>query len=1109
MKFAKFYQLLVFVLLFFNSSVNGEQINVYFDLSVPQHEFAANDIRTALEDDSYTVVYQDLSTLASGDRGKKVVIALSDNTSVTSLLTDQGGSAPGALGEQAYALSTTTTPDLSFWVLGGDNKGAMYGGLQVAEYINFDGFSGSYSDTDSPAHKRRGIKFNIPFDAESSTYMRGNSGTAHKHAIRNVWDMSFWTSWFDEMARHRYNLLSLWASHPFTSMVNMEDEYPGIAFQNVEGYDEAGLPKFTKTMSIDEKVKFWQDVMEYGANRGFDIYMITWNIYLYGAEGKYGISDDIGNQNTRDYLEKCVIKFLETYPNIKGIGITAGENLDGSDNENENWLWDTYGEGVMKYAQANPQRELVFIHRIHLSAWNDIYQYFEPMINQSNVKFELSTKYSLAHVHGAIKPDYGFTSLLSILKDNNLKTWINIRNDDFFFLHWGDPAFVRNYINNWDEEIVGFYIGSDGWVFSRVFTAKDPYYMNQKALSIQKTWYMQKLWGRISYNPSVSDELLKKHLAYKYPETNPDILSQAWSKASAAMVLANEQVTDTWRRDATWYPEMWSYSVNGGGHYDLAATKGAEAMPGSDLCDFANTVANDCNGKISAWDNADKIEQLALSAKQLLEGLSYGSNIDLKYNLSDIKSLANLSLYSANKYRAAMHSMAGNLSQARDAMAEAYCYWIQYTIGMDEMYIPVDLQRNQSFSDWHVYDKDVIQDYINLGGDPIIGCGDIAVSGVTLDNCPSQLGIGFSHQLTANISPPYASNQNASWSSSDTTVVLVDTAGNVTAVSEGSATITVATNDGGFTDNCSITAIPSLGCAIPYTDNTIFTLNENNTSTSYGPYDVSCVSGVNISIDVFGSGGLDPKGSGSEDAYTVSVLLNGTEIDSYTDYGLPDGSVATFTELDVSAGSQLEIAISGYVTAGDESYTFGNVIISYSATIMVHVKGVSIDNCPGLNLIEDDTLQLNATISPVNATNQTITWSSSNVARARVDEYGLVTSVAPGLVEISVETDDGAYIDNCVVEVTDSLTSIQKKVNPLNGIMIYPNPAYDRIFIQFSNSEEKRLVKIYNTAGKHVYSSRLKGNSLSIDVKKLNVKGIIFIQIISGKSTNIYKLAVV
>jgi len=35
---------------------------------------------------------------------------------------------------------------------------------------------------------------------------------------------------------------------------------------------------------------------------------------------------------------------------------------------------------------------------------------------------------------------------------------------------------------------------------------------------------------------------------------------------------------------------------------------------------------------------------------------------------------------------------------------------------MDALYIGVDMQRNRSFTDWHAYDKVVLQDYRNLGG---------------------------------------------------------------------------------------------------------------------------------------------------------------------------------------------------------------------------------------------------------------------------------------------------------------------------------------------------------------------------------------------------------
>ena len=63
------------------------------------------------------------------------------------------------------------------------------------------------------------------------------------------------------------------------------------------------------------------------------------------------------------------------------------------------------------------------------------------------------------------------------LGPNNLKSWLTVRNDDFYFLHWGDHQFVRDYVNNFPEVgkyVDAFYIGSDGWVFTKVFTSKDP-----------------------------------------------------------------------------------------------------------------------------------------------------------------------------------------------------------------------------------------------------------------------------------------------------------------------------------------------------------------------------------------------------------------------------------------------------------------------------------------------------------------------------------------------------------------------------------------------------------------------------------------------------------
>ena len=372
--------ILVILIGIFPNMVNGDTIGVFFSTTIPQHEFAANDIKKALEEKNFDVAFKDLSTLSDNYVGKKVVIALEGNAMVKSLLAEQEGGDVPSLGEQAYALRTTTTQDLNYWVFGGDVNGAMYGGLQIAENITFNGLDEKYNEEDSPYLKNRGIKFNIPLDKESPTYYYGHHGDAHKLAIKHVWDMDFWKTWFDEMARHRYNVLSLWSPHPFTSMVNMEDDYPGIAINGVIGFDEEGNEVQVNAMSIDEKIEFWREVMKYGKGRGFDTYFCNWNVFLSTAEGKHGLTHSTTNQKTKEYLKKCMIEFLETYPDLAGFGITVGERMGDLDyRQKEEWAWDTYGMGMMEYAQENPERDLVFIHRQHDGNIDHILEHFAQL----------------------------------------------------------------------------------------------------------------------------------------------------------------------------------------------------------------------------------------------------------------------------------------------------------------------------------------------------------------------------------------------------------------------------------------------------------------------------------------------------------------------------------------------------------------------------------------------------------------------------------------------------------------------------------------------------------------------------------------------------------
>jgi hypothetical protein len=85
---------------------------------------------------------------------------------------------------------------------------------------------------------------------------------------------------------------------------------------------------------------------------------------------------------------------------------------------------------------------------------------------------------------------------------------------------------------------------------------------------------------------------------------------------------------------------------------------------------------------------------------------------------------------------------------------------------------------------------------------PAPGPGAIAVTGVELDESSVSVAVNDSLQLAAAVLTADASNNNVTWSSSDDAIASVDQSGNVTGEAEGTATVTVTTEDGGFSDSC-------------------------------------------------------------------------------------------------------------------------------------------------------------------------------------------------------------------------------------------------------------------------------------------------------------------
>ena len=144
----------------------------------------------------------------------------------------------------------------------------------------------------------------------------------------------------------------------------------------------------------------------------------------------------------------------------------------------------------------------------------------------------------------------------------------------------------------------------------------------------------------------------------------------------------------------------------------------------------------------------------------------------------------------------------------------------------------------------------------------------------------------------------------------------------------------------------------------------------------------------------------------------------------------------------------------------------------------VKVINVSL-NETSLNMAPSETQNLTATITPADATNKKVSWTSSNSDVATVDGNGKITAIKEGSATINVVTDDGAKTASC------SVTVITNKV-AVTGVTIDP----ESISILEGSSEQLTAeVKPENADNKKVSWSSDKTDIATVD-NEGNVKGV-------------------
>lgn len=279
----------------------------------------------------------------------------------------------------------------------------------------------------------------------------------------------------------------------------------------------------------------------------------------------------------------------------------------------------------------------------------------------------------------------------------------------------------------------------------------------------------------------------------------------------------------------------------------------------------------------------------------------------------------------------------------------------------------------------------------------------VAVTEVRLDKTATTLFEGDTEELMATVMPENATDKGIEWKSDNESVATVSQTGLVTALKDGSATITVITNDGGLKATCDVTVKKK----------------------------VIAVTGVKLSA---ASMTLREGDKGTLTATVEPANATNKNVEWWT------------SDLDVVSVTSTSGGSNGYVEArgaGKATVTVKTEDGEFSASCEITVEkkevpvtGIALDQS-SLLLPVGNTYALKAYVQPSNATDQDIKWGSSNGGVATVDQTGKVTAVAAGTVDI-LATLAGKFarctvqVDNVKLSMKTSSYMILPRSRPIN-----------------------------------------------------------------------------
>ncbi len=257
----------------------------------------------------------------------------------------------------------------------------------------------------------------------------------------------------------------------------------------------------------------------------------------------------------------------------------------------------------------------------------------------------------------------------------------------------------------------------------------------------------------------------------------------------------------------------------------------------------------------------------------------------------------------------------------------------------------------------------------------------IPVTEITIDKAILAIEEGGKEILTATVVPENATNKKVTYESSNPEIVTVNEKGIITGVKAGESIITVTSEDGEKIKTCTVIVTKREGSEeIKVTG---IEIRSEKSTIEKGEI-------LTLSVEIEPTNATNKR---------IIWRSSNAEIISVDDKGKIEGK---------GEGKATIIAVS-------ES---GGEIASKEIEVKISVIGLIVESRKEIEIGEEKEIEIE--ITPSDATNKRVTYTSSDESKVKVDENGKIKGISEGESVITVTTEDGAKVATCVVTVVST-----------------------------------------------------------------------------------------